>query len=149
MLSYAQYNCVYFCDIFTIIILIINVSSCPIIIEQPSLTISQLSIAARAYFNLGISNSTRKAYTAGIHKYTAFCFQINRPPIPVCEDTLMLFVTYLAQQNLSYATTVYTSVPLSSEVWWHHICQDYYPTNSKTELHIKGYMQGECCKPSA
>ena len=102
MLIYAQYNCIFLQYLYNILIII--VSSCPIIIEQPSFTISQLSVAARAYFNLGISNSTRKAYTAGIRKYIAFCFEINQPPIPVCEDTLMLFVTYLAQQNLSYAT---------------------------------------------
>lgn len=98
-------------------ILIINVSSYPIVTEQPSATISQLSVAAQAYFNLGISNSTRKAYTAGIRKYAAFCSEINRPPIPVCKDTLMLFVTYLAQQNLSYATIqVYLSVVRYSSI---------------------------------
>ena len=43
-------------------------------------------------------------YTTGICKYTAFCFEINQPLIPVCEDTQMLFVTCLAQHNLSYAT---------------------------------------------
>ena len=43
------------------------------------------------------------AYTAGL-KYIAFCSEINRQHMPVCKDTLMLFVTYLAQQNLSYTT---------------------------------------------
>ena len=83
---------------------IIKVSSCPLAIEQPPFTMSQMSVAAQAYFNLGISTATRKAYTAGLRKYTAFCSEMNRPPMPVCEDTLVLFVTYLAQQNLSYAT---------------------------------------------
>ena len=64
----------------------------------------QLSAAAQVYFNLGISTATRKAYTVGLHKYNTFCREINQPPIPVRKDTLLLFVTYLAQQNLSYAT---------------------------------------------
>ena len=37
------------------------------------------------------------------NKYNTFCREINQPPIPVCEDTLLLFVTNLAQQDLSYA----------------------------------------------
>ena len=63
------------------------------------------------YFNLGISTSIRKAYTVGLRKYNTFCRGINHPPIPVCEDTMLLFVTNLAQQDLSYATIqVYLSV---------------------------------------
>ena len=41
----------------------------------------------QAYFNLGISTATRKAYTAGLRKYNTFCREINQPPITVCEDT--------------------------------------------------------------
>ena len=83
------------------------------------IAISQLTVAARAYIwkYLGISNSTRKVYIAGIYKYTAFCFKINQPLIPVCEDTLRLFVTCLAQQNLSYATIqVYLSAVRYSSI---------------------------------
>ena len=83
--------------------IIIHISLCPIATESPSFTISQLSAAAQAYFNLGISTATRKAYTAGLCKYYTFCREINQPPIPDCEDTLLLFVTNLAQQDLSYA----------------------------------------------
>ena len=62
-----------------------------------------MSATAQVYFNLGISTATRKAYTAGLCKYNTFCREINQSLIPVREDTLLLFVTYLAQQNLSYA----------------------------------------------
>ena len=72
--------------------------------ESPSFTISQLSAAAQGYFNLGISTATKKAYTASLHKYNTFCREINQPPKPVREDTLLLFVTNLAQKDLSYAT---------------------------------------------
>jgi len=33
-----------------------------------------------------------------------FCAEIYQQPVPVSKDTLLFFVTYLAQQNLSYAT---------------------------------------------
>jgi len=67
-------------------------------------TMSQLSAAAQTYFSMGISTVTKKAYRSGLQKYVSFCSQINQPPIPVSEDILLLFVTHLAQQNLSYAT---------------------------------------------
>ena len=88
---------------YTYNIIITHISSCPIATESPSFTISQLSAAVQVYFNLGISTATRKAYTAGLRKYNTFCREINQPPIPFHEDTLLLFVTNLAQQNLSYA----------------------------------------------
>ena len=93
-----------YCCYYNYNIIIINVSSYPIATELPSFTISQLSAAAQAYFNLGISAATRKAYTAGLRKYITFCMKINQPPIPAYENTLLLFVTHLAQQKLSYAT---------------------------------------------
>ena len=95
----------YYCY-YTYNIIIIHICSCPIATESPSFPISQLimSAAAQAYFNLGISTATRKAYTAGLWKYNTFCRKINQLPIPVCEDTLLLFVTNLAQQDLPYAT---------------------------------------------
>ena len=87
---------------YTYNIIIIHISSCPIVTESTSFTISQLSAAVQAHFNLGISTATRKSYTTGLCKYNTFCREINQPPIPVCEDTLLLFVTNLAQQDLSY-----------------------------------------------
>ena len=84
-------------------IIIINNTSCPIAAESPSFTMSQLSAAAQAYFNLGISAATKKAYTAGLRNYIAFCREINQQPIPACEDTLLLYVTHLAKLKLSYA----------------------------------------------
>jgi len=48
--------------------------------------------------------STKKAYMAGLRQYTTFCNDASVPFAPLSEDTLMLFATYLAQQDLSYAT---------------------------------------------
>ena len=51
----------------------------------------------------GNINCYWKAYTAGLRKYNTFCREINQPSIPVFEDTLLLLVTNLAQQDLPYA----------------------------------------------
>ena len=48
-------------------IIIINISSCPIATELPSFMISQLSAAARAYFNLGISEESLYSWPPQIH----------------------------------------------------------------------------------
>ena len=85
--------------------------------ESKTFTISQLSAAVQAYFSLGISAATKKAYTAGLRKYITFCMEINQQPIPVCEDILLLFITHLAQQKLSYATIqVYLSAVQYSHI---------------------------------
>ena len=126
-------------------IIIINISSCPIATELPSFMISQLSAAVRAYFNLGISAATRKAYTAGLCKYITFCMKINQPPIPAYENTLLLFVTHLAQQKLSYAMIqVYLSA-----VRYSHITTSESTTLRTPKLNyvLKG-IRKTCHKPS-
>ena len=68
-----------------------------------SYLVAQLCTAAQAYCNQGISATTRKVYAAGLRKYVSFCREINQQPLTTCENTLILFVTYLAQHKLSYA----------------------------------------------
>jgi len=58
----------------------------------------------RLTINLEISPATTKAYTAGMRKYINFCSEASLQLTPVSENTLMLFATYLAEQNLSYPT---------------------------------------------
>ena len=83
----------------------------------PSVSVSQLGAAAQNYLDLGISTSTRKAYQAGLRKYTTFCMDTYHKLAPVSEDTLLLFATYLAQQHLSYATIlVYMSAVKHSHI---------------------------------
>ena len=43
-------------------------------------------------------------YAAGIKKYISFYSQAKLRAVPASEDTLVLLITYLAQQKLSYAT---------------------------------------------
>ena len=97
------------------------------------------------HFNLGISAATRKAYTAGLRKYITFCMKINQPPIPAYENTLLLFVTHLAQQKLSYTTIqVYLSA-----VRYSHITTSESTTLRTPKLNyvLKG-IRKTCHKPS-
>ena len=81
------------------------------------LTLSELNTAAQTYLNLGLSTSTRKAYKTGVHKYITFYTETQHRPVPVCEDKLLLFATYLAQQHLSYPTIqVYLSAVRHSQI---------------------------------
>ena len=63
---------------------------------DPSLQTSMLHLttAAKTYFNLGISNATRKAYTASIRWLTTFSSQTKQPAVPASK---LLFATYHAQ----------------------------------------------------
>ena len=79
-------------------------SSYPAGLQVSSLKLTQLSTAVQDYFSMGISAATTRAYKSGLHRYVTFCSEINHAPLPVSEETLLLFVTDLAQQNLSYAT---------------------------------------------
>ena len=81
-----------------------------------------LRATAQQYFNLGISAATRKAYTTGLQKYSTFCSQTKLHPVPATEDTLLLFITHLAQQKLSYSTI---QVYLSAVRYYHMANQEY------------------------
>jgi len=79
--------------------------------------VAQLSAAIQDYFSMGNSAATTKIYKSGLHQYVTFCSKINQPPIPVSEDRLLLFVTHLVHQNLSYVTIqVYLSAVRYSRV---------------------------------
>ena len=99
-------------------IIIIHISSCPIATESTSFTISQLSAAVQAHFNLGILTATRKSYTTGLCKYNTFCREINQPPIPVCEDTYIAAVHYKFGPTRSILCNN-TSVPLCCMIQSH------------------------------
>jgi len=82
-----------------------------LLLGVPSVALSQLNGAVQSYLDLGIATSTKKAYNAGLHKYAIFYMDTYHQLQSVFEDTLLLFVTYLAQQHLSYPTIqVYLSV---------------------------------------
>lgn len=111
----------------------------------PSLSLSQLNTAAQNYLDLGISTSTRKAYRAGVHNYTTFCMDTYYKLAPVSEDTLLLFATYLAQQNLSYATIL---VYLAAVKHNHITTGKSLPTvTPRLNYVLKGIRRSSSCQP--
>ena len=64
----------------------------------------QLFTAAQSYLDRWMSAATKKAYETGLNKYLAFCIQCKQQTIPASENTLVLFVTHLTNQQLSHAT---------------------------------------------
>ena len=95
--------------------------------------------SAQQYFNQGISAATRKAYTTGLKKYSTFCSQTKLQPVPATEDTLILFVTHLAQQNLSYGTI---QVYLSAVRYYHIANQEYSISTTSTTPRMTQVLKG-------
>ena len=69
-----------------------------------TVNVQNLSRLSRQYYLSGLSPSTRKAYQVGFQAYKTFCIYTNRQKIPTSEATLLLFVTYLADQSCSSST---------------------------------------------
>ena len=73
--------------------------------------------AMKMYYSSGMSPTTHRSYSTGLKQYIHFCSQASLPAIPASEHTLLLFVTHLATQNLSYSTIkVYMSAVRSAHV---------------------------------
>ena len=73
------------------------------------------------YYSAGTSSTTQQSYLAGQKCYITFYSQAKLIPIPTTEATLLLFVTQLANQNLTYSTIkVYFAAVHSAHI---HVAQ--------------------------
>ena len=95
----------------------------PIPESPPTPSLCQLIAAAQFYFDQGISAATKKAYKTGWNKYLVFCDQCKQQAIPASEDTLVLFVTHLANQQLSHAII---QVYISAVRYLHIVNKEYH-----------------------
>ena len=116
---------------------------------EPMLNLSELGARAEAYFHQGVSPATKKAYRTGLRKFNSFCTQARRKAIPASENTLLLFSTYLASQNLSSSTIqVYLSAVRNA-----HVAKGQY-NQFKSQLTprlyqvIKGIQKTQCITKS-
>lgn len=66
--------------------------------------IRALHNAIHFYYKQSLATSTQQLYTTGIQRYLQFCSLVNHQSVPTSEHTLLLFATYLAQQQLSLST---------------------------------------------
>ena len=72
--------------------------------RQPRLDLYTLQKALQSYYHQGFAASTQKTYAAGVQHYLSFCKHIHYSPLPASEQTLLLFITYLGQLELTHKT---------------------------------------------
>ena len=61
----------------------------------------QLGESVREYYIQGLAPSTVKSYASAKSRFVQFCHNINQPCIPVSETLLCLYVSHLANENVS------------------------------------------------
>lgn len=76
-----------------------------------SLGINRLDQAVHDHLTNSLVPSTLSVYTSAVRRYVDFCASINFPPLPLQQDNLIRFVTFLSQFGVNYASIrVYLSV---------------------------------------
>ena len=68
------------------------------------LDLRKIQSAVQHYYQQGLAASTQRSYQFGQRRYLTFCSEIQKSPLPTSEDTLLMFVSYLAQQGLSHTS---------------------------------------------
>lgn len=66
--------------------------------------ISDLEKRAEAYFHKGLADSSHRTYKSGENRYLRFCQLCDCAPLPVSEENLCKFVTYLGGIGLKHRT---------------------------------------------
>ncbi len=64
--------------------------------------VDQLAQAVRFYFNHALAPSTQRTYQSAKNRYLKFCMRGSLSPIPVGENTLCLFVAFLAEEKVAH-----------------------------------------------
>ena len=72
--------------------------------SSAGLDISDLEKRAAAYFQKGLADSSHRTYRSGENHYLRFCQLYDCTPLPVSEDSLCKFVTYLGGVGLKHRT---------------------------------------------
>ena len=71
------------------------------IIKKPELDIPSLDRLVESYFRSGLAPSTRHSYTSAKRRFLSFCDVSKSTPLPVTEQLLCRYVSFLAEQGLS------------------------------------------------
>ena len=66
--------------------------------------LQELDRSVEFFFRNGLANSTQRTYNSAKKRYIMFCSSVNLPPLPVTEQLLCRFVSYLANQSLTHST---------------------------------------------
>jgi len=68
------------------------------------LDIRKLETDVQFFYSKGLAKSTLRTYQSGKDHYTKFCTEANINPLPVSEQHLCFFVSFLAKQGLKHQT---------------------------------------------
>ena len=74
---------------------------------QARLDFQKLETDVKFFYSEGLAKSILRSYQSGKERYTMFCIVTNINPLPVSEQHLCLFVSFLAKQELKYQTIKY------------------------------------------
>ena len=107
--------------------------------RQPRLDLPTLQKALQSYYHQGLAASTQKTYAAGVQHYFSFCEHIHNSPLPTSEQTLLLFVTYLGQLELTHKTIkVYLSAVRNLHITTGHFTIFETQLSPRVERVLKG-----------
>ena len=68
------------------------------------LHVFSLGSAVQRLLQAGLAPATHRTYLAGKKKYLSFCMQSGTTPLPVTEEGLLHFTTFVANQVLRHTT---------------------------------------------
>jgi len=74
---------------------------------QARLDFQKLETDVQFLHSEGLAKSILRSYQSGKEHYTKFCIVTNINPLPISEQHLCLFVSFLAKQGLKYQTIKY------------------------------------------
>lgn len=66
--------------------------------------LQELDRSVEFFFRNGLASSTQRAYNSAKKRYITFCLSVSIPPLPVTEQLLCRYVSYLANQSLAHST---------------------------------------------
>ena len=72
--------------------------------QRARLDISKLQQSVQQYYTNGAAKSTWNTYSAGQQCYLTFSADAQRQAVPTSESSLMLFVSHLANLELTHST---------------------------------------------
>lgn len=64
----------------------------------------KLGKSLQSYYLQGLAKSTQKTYTSAKSRFLTFCSQACTSPLPLSENVLCFYVSYLADEGLAHAT---------------------------------------------
>ena len=66
--------------------------------------LQSLEVSLSEFINQGIAPSTARMYNSAQSRFIKFCNDYNLSPLPLSENTVYLFISYLFNQKLTYST---------------------------------------------